>query len=472
MNFVVALLAFSLLRAGDAPKHSEAVSERVDGVVKQAMAKYHIPGLSIAVVRDGKIAMTKGYGLANLESMRRASPESIYQLASVSKQFTATAVMKLVESGKINLDEPISAYLKDTPETWSKVTARHLLTHTSGIKSYTETAGFFANGNQRKDYTKKELIDLVRNLPLDFEPGTQWHYDNTGYYLLGMLIEQVSGQPYDQFLAQSIFKPLGMAHTRLNSRADVIPERVIGYSWRGNDWGNAEFVSPTQPFAAGALVSNVLDMAKWDAALYTETVLKKESLQQMWTRVVLKSGEKADYGFGWSVGEVNKRRDIQHGGGIDGFSTQISRFVDDKLTVIVLTNSDGGRAEKVANEVAALYEPALKVVVAAPKTVADDNPARSKFLKGILLEAAEGRANADLFTPATAQLIVPRIQQEGKRMFATFGEMKSFALVERAEKDGKTRLRYLVTYAAAKMNATYIVNKDGKIEGLNLQPAE
>lgn len=471
MNFVVALLALSLFRAGDTPKLSEASSERVDSVVKQAMAKHHIPGLSIAVVRDGKIAMTNGYGFANLESMRRASPESIYQLASVSKQFTATAVMKLVESGKVSLDEPIHTYLKDTPEAWNRVTVRHLLTHTSGIKSYTEVPNFFANGNQRKDYAHKEIIDLVRNSPLDFEPGTQWHYNNTGFYLLGMLIEEVSGQSYEQFLTQWIFKPLGMSHTRLNNRAHVIPERVAGYSWDGKDWANAEFVSPTQPFSAGALTSNVLDMAKWDAALYTNKILKKESLQQMWTRVVLKSGEKADYGFGWAITEINKHRDIQHGGGIDGFSTQVSRFLDDKLTIIVLTNSDGGRAEKVANEVAALYVPALKVTVSTPKAIVDDNIERTKLFKEILLEAAQGRANADLFAPATAQALVPRIQ-EGKQMFASFGEMKSFVLTEKREKDGTTLLRYHVTYSSAKVNVTYVVNKEGKIVGLNLQPGE
>lgn len=471
MNFAVALLAISLFRAGDSPQPLKPPSERVDETVKQAMAKNHIPGVSIAVVRQGKIVMTKGYGLANLESMRRASPESIYQLASVSKQFTATAIMKLVEAGKINLDAPIRTYLTDIPEAWSKVAVRHLLAHTSGVRSYTELPGFFANGNQRKDYSHKELIDLVRNLPLDFEPGTQWHYNNTGYYLLGMMIEQVSGQSYEQFLAQNIFKPLGMAHTRLNSRADVIPERVIGYSWRGGEWGNAEFVSPTQPFSAGALVSNVLDMAKWDAALYGDTILKKESLEQMWTRAVLKSGEKADYGFGWGLEERNKRRVVQHGGGIDGFSTQISRFIDDKLTVIVLTNCDGGRAEKIANDVAAIYEPALKIAVVAAKPIADDAPEKTKLIKGVLLEAAAGRANSDLFLPDIAKIIVPRIQ-EGKQIFASLGELKSFTLVEKSEKDGMTRLRYLATYANAKMSVTCLMNKEGKIAGLGLQPAE
>ncbi len=435
------------------------------------MAKQHIPGVSLAVVRDGKVTFTKGYGFANLESMRRASPESVFQLASVTKQFTATAVMMLVEEGKIRLEEPIRTYLTDLPEAWGKVTVRNLLNHTSGIKSYTDLPGFFDNGNQRRDYTPNQIIDLVRNLPPDFEPGTQWHYNNTGYYLLGMLIEQVTGQKYDQFLTQRIFKPLGMAHTRLNNRYDLVPERVIGYSWSGKAWVNAEFVSPTQPFSAGALLSTVLDMAKWDAALYTTKLLKAETLQQMWTPTILKSGEKQDYGFGWIVSKVNKHRMVVHGGGIDGFNTYISRYPEDRLTVIVLTNTDEGHAEKIALEVSALYEPALKVLPTPHKPIADDNPKRTELLKGIMLEAAQGRANADLFTPTAAQILIPRIQAL-KQAFAEVGAMQSFVLVEKRQEKETTVLRYLVKYAHLTISTIYALNSEGKIEGIRFQNEE
>ena len=243
---------------------SRSTTDGVDAFVQGLMQKRHIPGVSVAVVHDGSVVLEKGYGLANLELGVPATENTVYQLASVTKTFTATAVMMLVQEGKLALDDKITERLPDLPTAWQKVTIRHLLSHTSGIKSYTSVRDF--HKTSRKDYAQRELLDLVAKEPLEFTPGEKWNYSNTGYFLLGMLIEKVGGKPYGEFMAERIFKPLNMAHTRANDLRAIIPNRAQGYEWNGKELRNGEYVSPSQPFAAGMLVSNVSDLVKWDAA--------------------------------------------------------------------------------------------------------------------------------------------------------------------------------------------------------------
>ena len=211
------------------------------------------------------------------------------------------------------------------------MTIRHLLNHTSGIKSYTSVRDFFKTA--RKDYARREILDLVAKEPLEFAPGEKWSYCNTGYFLLGMVIEKVTGKEYGDFLDERIFKPLGMTQTRANDLRAIIPDRAQGYEWDGKELRNGEYVSPTQPFAAGMLVSSVNDLIKWDAALADGRLLKPSTLEQMWTPTRLNKGKEAEYGFGWQITKVNGHRLVSHGGGIPGFSTELSRFVDDRLTV-------------------------------------------------------------------------------------------------------------------------------------------
>jgi CubicO group peptidase (beta-lactamase class C family) len=354
MNYNLKTLFFSMILLGAFSKLSHA--DVVDDYIKAKQEKEHIPSVSIAVIKDGKVIKKKSYGLANVEQATKATPSTVYQLASVTKQFTATAIMMLISEGKLSLDDKITSLLPDLPVTWSGVTVRHLLNHTSGIKSYTNTEIF--GQTMRKDYTHKEIIDLVTKEPMEFAPGEQWHYNNTGYFLLGMLIEKITGKDYNAFLTERIFQPLGMTQTRVNKLSDIILNRAQGYSWEENTLRNGEYVSPTQPFAAGALVSTVNDMVKWDAGLSTEKLLTKSIQEQMWMPTKLNRGESATYGFGWVVHEMNGHRLIEHNGGIPGFSTQIARFVDDKLTVIVLTNLDNNVA-LLTQGIAQRYLPAL-----------------------------------------------------------------------------------------------------------------
>ncbi len=232
-----------------------ALADGVDEYVQKQLETRHIPGVSVAVVKDGRVVMAKGYGVANVELSVPANENTVYQLASVTKQFTATAIMMLVEAGKLSLDDKVTKVLDGLPAAWSEVTVRHLLNHTSGIKSYTSVPSFFATA--RKDYQKEEIIKLVADAPLEFAPGEKWNYNNTGFFLLGLIIEKVSGKDYGAFLHERIFQPLGMTSTRVNDLKEIIRNRAPGYAWQNGTLRNGEYLSPTQPYSAGALVSNV-----------------------------------------------------------------------------------------------------------------------------------------------------------------------------------------------------------------------
>jgi CubicO group peptidase (beta-lactamase class C family) len=349
--------------AGSAP--SPAAGEGVDAFVAAEMHEQRIPGMALAVLRDGKVVKAQGYGMANVELNVAVKPETIFQTGSIGKQFTATAVMMLVEEGKIGLDDKLSKYLAGTPEAWKDVTVGNLLTHTSGIADYTDSAYTKAGGliNLRGDYTEAELYLKLVQLPLNFETGTKWKYSNTGYVLLGFLIHKVTGGFYGDFLQERIFRPLGMSATRIISEADIVPNRSSGYELVKGEIKNQAWVSATlNTTADGALYTNVLDLGKWDAALYTEKLLRRASFEQMWTPVRLKDGKTYPYGFGWFLNEVNGHRLIEHDGAWQGFTMNISRYVDDGLTVIVMTNlnEDHCKPDRIAHGVAGLYVEALK----------------------------------------------------------------------------------------------------------------
>lgn len=335
-----------------------AQTDKVDEYIKGEMQKQGLPGLSIAVVKNGEVVLAKGYGYANVELKVAASPETIYQSGSVGKQFTAAAVMLLVEEGKIGLDDKISKYFDGAPDIWKDITVRHLLTHTSGIKNYTDDSF-----NYRLDYTEDDLVKKAASFSLDFQPGEKWSYSNTGYILLGVLIRKVSGKFYGDVLKERVFGPTGMTTARVITEEDIVPNRAAGYRMSKGVLKNQQYVSPSlNTTADGSLYLTVLDMAKWDAALYGEKLLKKSSFDQMWTPVKLNDGKTQNYGFGWAFGMIGNHHIIEHGGAWQGFTTHITRFVDDKFTVIVLTNISGANPGRIAHQVAGIYNPELKPI--------------------------------------------------------------------------------------------------------------
>ena len=320
--------------------------------VRTEMQNQHIPGLTLLVSKNGTPIRTEAYGLSNLELNVPAKPETIFQSGSVGKQFTATAVMMLVEAGKVGLEDPLTIYFPEAPSSWKQVTVRELLSHTAGFTDYPK------DFDERKDYTEEELLKIVEAIPLAYPPGTGWSYSNLGYLTLGILIHKVTGEFYGEFLQQRIFRPLEMSTTRIINEADIVPNRSAGYRLVNGELKNQEWVSPfLNTTADGSLYFTILDLAKWDAALYTEKLLKKASLAQMWTVAPLRNGQpnSGHYGYGWFIEIQDGHRVIEHEGQWQGFETQISRYVDDELTVVVLTNLAEAKPDLIAHGIAAIY---------------------------------------------------------------------------------------------------------------------
>jgi CubicO group peptidase (beta-lactamase class C family) len=286
--------------------------------------------------------------LANVEHEVLTSPETVYEIASLTKQFTASAVMLRVEEGKLGLDDKIARHLDALPQAWSGVTVRQMLNHTSGICNYQAAADY----SILNEYDRQDLIRLAATLPVEFPPGERWSYSNTGYVLLGGIIEKISGQRYEEFLNERIFKPLKMTATRLNDHQTVIPHRASGYAWKQGAWVNV----PRQRIATsgGGIVSTVLDLAKWDAALSSHRILKLASLTEAWTPARVNDGSQTSYGFGWFVTKINGRTVVEHTGNTPGFSAAIARYIDGDTSAIVLSNSDGKSLKDIARRVGRL----------------------------------------------------------------------------------------------------------------------
>ena len=430
------------------------IDSRVDNYVQAEMQQQRIPGLALAVMRDGQIVKAQGYGLSNIELNVPVSPQTVFQSGSVGKQFTAAGIMMLVEEGIVGLDDKISKYFLGAPESWNKITVRHLLTHTSGLKDYTHK-----NIDFRRDYTEEELLKVLQTLPFDFAPGDKYRYSNSGYMLLGILIHRVTGKFYGDFLQQRIFGPLGMTTTRIISEEDIIPNRAAGYRLVKGVIKNQEWVSPTlNTTADGSLYFTVLDLAKWDAALYTEKLIKRSSLDQMWTSVRLNNGKTYPYGFGWRIHEINGHKLIEHGGSWQGFTTAIARYVDDKLTVVALCNLDSrhARPEDIVHGVAGLYMPALTPPPPA-KPIEDTEPQVTALFRDLLRMIGEGKADPSAFTDEARKKLFPEQVKEFREDLEDYGPAMAVDLLERKEEAGLRSYVYRLTF------------KDGRVLKLNLK---
>jgi CubicO group peptidase (beta-lactamase class C family) len=331
-----------------------AVADRVSDFVNRYLKKNQIPGCAVMVRHNGKVVLCQGYGVANIEHGVRVTPQTVFQSGSIGKQFTAMAIMMLIEAQKLALEDPISKYL-DVPENWSAISVRHLLTHTSGLGDYPESFSL------QRDYTEDELLQMIAAQPLAFAPGEEWNYSNLGYVTLGILIHKMSGEFWGDFLQQRVFAQLGMKHTRAMSEADIISNRAAGYVLKKGALKNQQWVSPTvNNTADGSLYFTVEDLAKWDEALETQKLISRTSYEQMWTPVTLNNGTTAPYGFGWSIAKTDSgHRVFQHGGAWQGFASYIARYPEDGLGVAVLCNRAGADASYIAKRIAGFYVPSL-----------------------------------------------------------------------------------------------------------------
>ncbi len=454
------------------PLTSEQITA-IDQFVAKSMKNRKVPGVQLGIYSRGQILLAKGYGMSNVELSVPVKPEAVFQSGSVGKQFVSAAIMMLVEEGKINLDDSITKYFPNAPAAWKPILVKNLLSHTSGLAEYESPDRTGPNGPfyLRLDFTEDQLVEKIEALPIDFQVGEKWDYRNTNYVLLGIMIHKVTGQFYADFLQERIFKPLGMTATRLISEADIIPNRAAGYELHHGELKNQEWVSPTfDSTADGALYFNVLDIAKWDAALYGTTLLKQSSLDRMWTVFPLNDGKpnSAHYGFGWFMENRNGHHSTEHGGAWQGFTCFILRYPDDNLSVAVLTNLAGGGPGAIAKVVAGLVNPAL--MPAKLTAIQDDQPKLAEQLKKLLAQIVAGEDVRSQLSAEMASALTPDEARDVQSELKPLWPPDSLALVKRIQIGDRTISAYRVRKGDNVLLVTYELGKDGKVALLGDSP--
>ena len=329
-----------------------ARQDKTDEFINAQLREQNIPGLALAIVKDGKVVKAQGYGYADLDRKVPVTPDTVLKIASVSKQFIATGIMLLVQRGKLSVGDPVSKHIGDAPAAWKGITIRHLLTHTAGLVR--EAPGVDIS-------TLQPDIDVIRKAyaaPLHFAPGEKYQYSNVGYFILGEIIRRVSGRAWADYIEENVFKPSAMMSTFPTNTTVKIANRAIGYVDNDNPRRAPEWKA-LRP--SGGFLSTVLDLAKWDAVLYTDQVLTEASRREMWTPVRLNDGTTSGYGYGWQLATNRRRTQVYHGGGGPGARTSFTRFLEDRLSIIVLINMDDVDVDTIVLGLAALYLPETQI---------------------------------------------------------------------------------------------------------------
>jgi D-alanyl-D-alanine carboxypeptidase len=438
--------------------HATALADSVDDYVVSQMQKRHIPGLSLAVIKDGKVVKMRGYGLASVELGAPATEDSVYQIGSLTKAFTATAIMLLAEDGRLGLDDKVSKHLDGLPAAWGEITIRHLLTHTSGLVPdpvpwSLETVG--------RPYTREELLKMITVAPLQFPAGTMYRYANSDYYLLALVVEKASGKSYGEFLSERIFTPLGMTATRVNDPWEVVPGRASGYGWEQDKLNVPPQIHPSQMLGSGSLLSTVVDLAKFDAALTAGSLLKRSSLEQMWTSAKI-NGYETGYGLGWNVYDYRGHKIVGHGGNTPGFASQLFHFVGGGTSIILLCNKVRGDDSpyKLSLRLSTLIIPDLAIPA---RPIADADPQTTQKVRQLVEGISEGKVDPALLSPRMRAAWSPDIIKVLKQLYEQEkGRLKSLSLLER-KAEGSDRL-YMYRAAFEKETVLYYVRVTGEGE--------
>ena len=346
------LLTVGMLSSATSLRAQQAadLEQAVDAIANQAVAKKSAVGLSVGVARGDAVLLAKGYGLANIELAVPASARTVYRIGSISKQFTASAILLLVEEGKVSLDDELTRYLPEFPTQGHTLTVRHLLQHTCGIKSFTGLPSY--RKEMQLDLSHEQMLAKFQDEPFDFAPGEKFRYCNSAYYLLGMIVEKASGKTYQQFCEQRLFRKLGMTSSYYDRQATIIPHRADGYSSWGGPPRNAAYLNMKQPFAAGALASTVGDLITWQRGLVAHRLLTSRSQAAMTQQGTLNDGKPIAYGLGVFVRTSNGRPVIRHGGGINGFRSDLAYYPKQDVTIVVLANSESTNPARISDQIA------------------------------------------------------------------------------------------------------------------------
>lgn len=440
--------------------------DALDNMIKEIMAERHIPGAAVAVVQKGKVVRMKGYGVATLEFNVPVTTETVFEIGSVSKQMTAAGIMLLVQDGKVSLDEKISRYLPNTPEAWSSVTVRHLLTHTSGVKSYTSLGGFALSERMTID----DFIKKLSPHPLEFTPGERNIYSNSGFNLLAYIIETQSGKKYMDFMRERIFIPLGMTKTGDRDPQFVIPLRANGYEWRRDRYTGRDG-NLTDLMGAGSIVSTISDMTKWEAALRGEKLLNAQSKKEIWTQFTFNDGELSPYGLGWRISDVRGNKLIAHSGQTAGFGAAIHRYVDSDVTVIALTNlGEIGMGTMIATASAKHYIPKLSLKAVNTGITAD--PLLLSNVEKALRGRYDGTLDATLFTSSAAQTMSSQRVKTLNERIAKFSPITRVRYVKRETVSERDTISAIVETSKRTFLWRVVVDENGKIVEMILDEEE
>ena len=443
-----------------------ARADKLDDFIAAQISERKIPGLSVAVIRDGKVIRATGYGFANLELKAPATKDTVYEIGSISKQFASEALMLLVEEGKLNLDDSIRKYLPgNAPEIWQKITVRNLLNHTSGLKDWTEIKEF----SYRREYSPEEFIDLVKGFPLGFQPGDNWLYSNTNLPLIGIIVERASGRSFEDFVNERIIRPLNFPSIRFKHQEDVVPDRATGYVLRNGAWKNGEPFRPRVIAASGGILANAVDLARWWEAVMKGRVVKQSSLDQMLVSTKLNDGRSVAHGFAFFTDVFNGHKLVQHfGSTVGGFGSIVRYYPKEKVTVAVIGNlEDGGfGAEYIAKRVADHYIPGAFAdgMTAAP----DSTPNQTQKALQILRDIADGKTHSEMSANFAAKVS----DAFRKQLAENLKQMRSFVYLGREkittdhfmlDATAAEFVRYRMTLAGKNVYYYFRMNKEDKI---------
>lgn len=459
----LAALALALVIAG------LAWADPVDEYIEREMKSRRIPGVALAVVRDGVVVKQQGYGVANLEHAVPVTPDTVFELASLTKQFTASAIMALIEDGRLGLDDSVTAHLANCPETWKAITVRHLLTHTAGFPNLVNGFKSLEESPERVRYSTADLFQSATRDTLESPPGARFQYSDVGYFLLGMLVEKASAKRWADYLDARFFKPLGMTSTSVLDHQRILKHRAAGYTIRDGELVNIRRIWDVELPSAYGVFSSVKDLVTWDAALSSGRVLTPASLRLMWSPLTRNDGATGLYGFGWFVNDRRGHRWISHTG-LTG--TEYSRFPDDRLTVIVLTNLGAflGRANTadpwgLTYGVAGRYVPGLFVGAEASKP--DPEPALTQRLRATLERLARGEEAPGVTPGLRAAISRPALARR-------LGILQNFTFITCDDEAGRERhgdrvnrvCHYRAVNAAGSRYYSFWLADDGRVVDL------
>jgi CubicO group peptidase (beta-lactamase class C family) len=458
---MVLAIVFSALVTGCSPTPRQTAAS-IDSIAAEEMTKQRYPGLAIAVVQRGELVSAKGFGLANLEHSVPVTKSTIFQTASLGKQFTAVAIMLQVEDGVLALDDAITKFFPSAPKSWNAITVRHLLTHTSGIPDYED-----GKLDYRKDYTEEELVQFAFGLPPEFPAGLRWSYSNTAYILLGAIVRKASGQFYGDVLRDRVFAPLGMSTARVISEEDVVKHRAAGYRLSGETLKNQEWVAPKlNTTADGSLYLSLQDWLVWEGALRNKAVLRASSWETVFTPVRLSSGKTYPYGLGWDLHDGLGPARYSHDGQWQGFTTAYLHAIDADLSVIALGNLADGDPMKIVERIAEIYVPDLLRPVLAKPTEPD--PAIMARVR-VLLEATMAGTLRESEFEFLGPSFFPAVPSAYKKLLDGSGPVQRIELLEQRGLGDDTVLKLRAVVGGKSLLLDLSITPTGRLSSYRLR---